>query len=155
MTQILLQHLCLHLYLQHATALRASMWHCCLKALKARVMWQWMCGEHPNKVLPILVAGGSISVSKSKQSPKRNVKGVLRILNPVGSIRQEWEHGCDVCDSLALTPLEKKALLTAILNIRYVHARYVMYHVLLLLAFICYDVLLKQHIVMILPPPQS
>lgn len=93
-----------------------------VQALKARVMWQWMCGEHPNKVLPILVAGGSISVSKSKQSPKRNVKGVLRILNPVGSIRQEWEHGCDVCDSLALTPLEKKALLTAILNIRYVHA---------------------------------
>lgn len=57
-----------------------------------------------------------------KQSEKRFrtiSTGVLRLLNPVGSVNISWVHDRDVLEVLMLKDYEAKRLLKSIINIRY------------------------------------
>ncbi len=90
---------------------------CFMQALERRTMWQWLCASHAQVTRNILMYGGQV-----KQSEKRFrtiSTGVLRLLNPVGSVNISWVHDRDVLEVLMLKDYEAKRLLKSIINIRY------------------------------------
>lgn len=67
----------------------------------------------------ILMYGASSQVKQSEKKFRTISTGVLRLLNPPGSVNASWAQDRDVLGVLALKDFEAKRLLKSIINIRY------------------------------------